>query len=177
MTAHRRGGFVRQHPTWQRGGDRGGATRAARIVTQARSVRGAQALSAANRRFPVPPPSFSSTRRPSGSVSVALRVRAGPGSGGRLWEAAGALAAEGPAPNPSAQTRLRGAARSAEQGAWGRGSEPGPGSGWRTGLGERGLPAPAAQTSPTRPWGGDGFSPGHLRWRGRGVKRVTFSPR
>lgn len=71
--AHRRRGFIRQHPAW------GGAGYTARIVTQARSVLGAQALSAANRRFPVPPPFFSSTRRPSRSVAAVLRF--GPGLG------------------------------------------------------------------------------------------------
>ena len=51
--AHGGCGFVSPHPIRRRGGAGGGARCAARIVTQARSVLGAQALSAATRRFPV----------------------------------------------------------------------------------------------------------------------------
>lgn len=75
-------------PTMGPGRVEGGARRAARIVTQARSVLGAQTLSAANRRFPVPPPSFSSPKRPSRLVVEALRVGGGPGwfvGCGGLW--------------------------------------------------------------------------------------------
>lgn len=147
--AHRRCCFFRQHPTWRRrGGAGGGAQCAARIVTQARSVLGAQALSAANRRFPVPSSSFSSTRFPSGLVAAALRVRARPGSGGRLWEAAGVPVAEGTARNLSARARFGRAAGSAKLGAWGRGSESGPGPGWRTSFWERSLCALLAQAIP-----------------------------
>lgn len=68
---------------------------AARIVTQARSVLSAQALSAANRRFPVPPPFFSSTRWASGLVAAALQVRVGREAvGGRRRRSSGGVGLE-----------------------------------------------------------------------------------
>lgn len=110
-------------PNMAAGRGRGGVKRAARIVTQARSVLGAQALSAATRRFPVPPPSFSSTRWRSGLVAAVLGIRARWGSGGRLWGAAGVRVAEEVARNPSARPGFRRTAGSAQLGAWRRGSE------------------------------------------------------
>lgn len=53
-------------------------------MTPARSVLGTQAPSAAIWRFPVPPLSFSSTRRTSRLAPASVRVRAGPESGGKL---------------------------------------------------------------------------------------------
>ena len=116
-----------------------------------------------------PSPSFSSTRFPSGLVAAALRVRSRPGSGGRLWEAAGVPVAEGTARNPSTRARFGRAARSAKLGAWSRGSQPGLGPGWRTGLWERSLCAPPAQAIP----GGLGAWMNFLG-KGEGVLSASF---
>lgn len=65
-------------PTMGPGRGRGRGTGcAARIVTAARSVLVRRRFSTANRRFPVPPPSFSSPRRPSRRWWRLLRLAVG----------------------------------------------------------------------------------------------------
>lgn len=142
----------------------------ARIVTQARSVLGAQALSAANRRFPVPPPSFSSTRRPSRLVVEALRVGGGPGwfvGFGGLW---------GPRERrwrPGIRVGGPGSAGWLSKARWaGFRSRAGPREGNRHLEGE--LACSAGPSCLRRPWGESVCPSGMIQYNHIGVLTVIF---